>query len=275
MSEMLLAELKAPIGLVAGNGHFPEAFVREATAAGLSTHVVAYRSETDPRIEQIAKSVEWIKIGQLGRLIASFKRAGVRQVAFCGGIRRVNLFRGVKLDWTAVKVVARAGSIRDDIILRAIAAELERRGLQVIAPHLLLKEYLPQRGVLTPQGFSEKVRESLRFGWEAAAALGSFDIGQTLVIKDGVIVACEGIEGTDATILRGGQLAGPGCVVIKRVKPQQDRRLDLPGVGMGTIDALIQVRAAGMVLEHEGALLLHPQEIVTKARDARLVLEVW
>jgi DUF1009 family protein len=174
-----------------------------------------------------------------------------------------------------MRVIARVGSVRDDEILRGIADELAREGMSVIGAEELLADSLPGRGCLTRRGMTGHERRSAELGWHAAAVVGTLDIGQTVCVKDGVVVAVEGIEGTDATIERAGRLAGAGVVVVKRAKPQQDLRLDLPAVGEGTITALRSARAAGIVLEERRALLLKPDAIVHAANTAGVFIEVW
>lgn len=194
---------------------------------------------------------------------------------FSGGIRRVGIFQGARPDWRGVRVIARVGSLRDDEILRGIAGEFAAEGMTVVGAETLLTDSLPGRGCLTRRAMALGDRKSAEVGWRAAAVIGSLDIGQTVCVKDGVIVAVEGVEGTDATIERAGRLAGPGVIVVKRAKPQQDTRLDLPAIGVRTIVVLREVRAAGLVLEERRALLLHPDAVVRDADAGGLFIEVW
>jgi DUF1009 family protein len=268
-------QVPSALGIIAGNGQFPLECLDEAIRRGMSVVVVAHRDETDIAVEKRGVPVRWVRVGQLGTIIKFFRCHRVASVVCSGGIRRVGIFQGARPDWRAMRVIARVGSVRDDEILRGIADELAREGMSVIGAEELLADSLPGRGCLTRRGMTGHERRSAELGWHAAAVVGTLDIGQTVCVKDGVVVAVEGIEGTDATIERAGRLAGAGVVVVKRAKPQQDLRLDLPAVGEGTITALRSARAAGIVLEERRALLLKPDAIVHAANTAGVFIEVW
>lgn len=267
--------LRPPLGLIAGNGQFPLECIRQAQLRGVPIVAVAHRDETDPIIEQTGIPLAWVRVGQLGSIIRFFKRHRVTTVIFSGGIRRVGIFKGARPDWRAVRVIARVGSVRDDEILRGIAGELSTEGMAVVGAETLLTESLPVRGCLTRRTLESKEQKSAELGWRVAAVVGSLDIGQTVCVKDGVVVAVEGVEGTDATIERAGRLAGPGIIVVKRAKPQQDMRLDLPAIGTRTIAAMREAMAAGLVLEERKALLLHPDAVVREADAGGIFIEVW
>ena len=276
--------LSSPIGLVAGNGNFPLEFVEHARARGLEVVVVAHTGETDPRIEELAAHCCWIRVGQIGRLLRTFIKNRVKQAAFVGGIRRTRLFSGVRLDFKALSILARVGSVRDDRILRGVAEELERNGIEVFGASLLLEKSVPARGLLTRRGLTPAERQDARVGWEAAKAVGALDIGQTVVVYQGAVVAVEAIEGTDAAVLRAGQLGGTagkvlgregraaGLVVVKLVKPHQDVRFDLPAAGPGTIETMQQAGATALVLEAGRAVMLKPQETIAAANEAGIAV---
>lgn len=262
------------IGLVAGNGFFPGEFIANVKTAGHQIAVAAHYEETDPAVIENATFIEWIHVGQIARTIRFFEKNNVKTVAFLGGIRRQRLFRKVRLDWLAMKIIARAIGMRDDAILRAIAQEYENRGFTVISPVEFLGRSCAQIGCLTNRKLSAAEREAAQLGWEAAETLGSLDTGQTAVVNGGIIVALEAIEGTDATITRAGVLSGPGAVVVKLPKPIQDRRLDLPAIGPKTIETMQASGATALILQHQGALLFDPGEIVRLANKADIAIEV-
>jgi UDP-2,3-diacylglucosamine hydrolase len=262
------------IGLVAGNGFFPREFIANVRTAGHQVAVAAHYEETDPAVLESATFVEWIHVGQIARTIRFFKKNNVKTVAFLGGIKRQRLFRKVRLDWLAMKILARAIGMQDDAVLRAVAQEYESRGITVISPIEFLGKSCAQSGCLTQRGLSSAERKAAQLGWEAAETLGRLDTGQTAVVNRGIVVALEAIEGTDATITRAGVLSGPGCVVVKLPKPIQDRRLDLPAIGPDTIEKMQSSRATALVLQHHGALLLNPAEIIRLADKADIAIEV-
>jgi len=263
-------ELSSPLGLIAGNGIFPLEFARSARARGLEVVAVAHRGETSPELEGLVSSCTWVRVGQLGKVISVLRRSGVRQAAFAGGITRVRLFDGVKLDLRGLALVARVRSIRDDVILRGIAGELEQSGIAVFSASVLLERSVPSAGLLTRRALTAEERRSALIGWEAARLTGSLDIGQAVVVKDGVVVAIEAVEGTDRAIRRAGELAGSGCVVVKVCKPQQDLRLDLPTIGCGTIESMRTAGASALVVEAGRTLLLEPDETVRAADGAKI-----
>jgi UDP-2,3-diacylglucosamine hydrolase len=236
---------------------------------------VAHRGETDPRLESVARCVTWVRVGQLGKTLSTLKRSGVKEVTFAGGITRVSLFGGVRLDLKAIALIARTGSVKDDVILRAIAGEFEREGIRVIAAHRFLNKSVPTEGPLTTRTLSPEERSDAAIGWEAALAIGRLDIGQTVVVTGGVVTAVEAVEGTDRAIRRAGELAGRGGVVVKLPKPQQDRRLDLPAVGPGTIDTMIAAGATALVVESRGAVFIDPQGVISRAERAGIAVAAF
>src|SRR5437763_15772036 len=139
-------------------------------------------------------------------------------------------------------LLARRDNMIDDLVLRALAAEFETEGIAVVESTLYLQEIVPVAGVLGTRAPSEEEWSEIGFGWRAAKVIGQFDIGQSVVGRSGAVIAVEGIEGTDATIWRAGQLANGDVVLVKVCKPTQDTRFDLPAVGPGTIRALAEVR---------------------------------
>ncbi len=278
-------DLHSPVGIVAGNGTLPLALAERARALGLGVTVVAYRGEADPRIEALATSCQWITIGQLGRMRSFLKKSGAREVIFAGGIRRPRLFSGVRLDFAAISLIARLGSVKDDVLLRGVSRELEACGLRVIGADVLLEDIAPEPGLLTSRDFSPEEKKQAAIGWEAARHIGSLDIGQTVVAREGVVVAVEAIDGTDATILRAGTLTlggsggvreraeagtcrhGRGAVVVKLCKPHQDTRLDLPTIGCDTIEIMARADASALVIEARKTIVLDPAEVVRKANE--------
>ncbi|MDL1958873.1 MAG: UDP-2,3-diacylglucosamine diphosphatase LpxI [Deltaproteobacteria bacterium] len=238
-----------PLGLVAGGGQFPLLCARAARRQGRSIVAVAHKGETDPLLSEEVDQIEWVYLGQLGRLIETLKKAGASEAIFAGSITKTRIFKDVRPDLRAINLWRRLGNRLDDGILRSIAAELEQEGIQVLPSTILLKRLLVPSGVLTRCKPSEGQWEDIRFGWELAREIGRLDIGQCLVVKDRAVLAIEAIEGTDQTIRRGGQLGGPGAVVIKVCKPGQDTRFDLPSVGVETIEQMVQVKASVLAVE--------------------------
>lgn len=261
------------IGLIAGKGQFPLLFARAARRQGLEVVAVAHQGETDPALESLAHQCQWIFVGQLGKLIRTFKKAGVSRAVMAGGLSRGRLFRDFRPDLRALNVVRRVGAGHDDRLLRGVAGELEKAGITVISPLIYLKDLLAPEGPLSRRRPSPQERQDIAFGFKIAQAVGRLDLGQCVVVRGGVVTALEAIEGTDETIRRGGGLAGPGAVVVKVCKPGQDLRFDLPSVGVGTIETMQEVEARVLALEAGKTLVFDRQEMMDRADKAGIA--VW
>jgi DUF1009 family protein len=264
------------IGLIAGNGRFPIIFAQNARRLGYSVSAVAHEGETAPELEQHVERIHWVKIGQFNRLIQALKADGVRQAVMVGGIKKTHvfsdLFTTVRPDLRALALAARLRRWKDDAILREIAAELEGEGIQIRESTFGLQGLLAEEGVLTKHSPGKQQWEDVQYGWEVAKEVGRLDIGQCVVIKNRVVVAVEAVEGTDETIRRGGTLAGEGAVVVKRSKPQQDLRFDLPAVGPATIETMQSVKASVLALEADRSVLLDREDMLRLAAQARIAI---
>jgi len=238
-----------PLGLVAGGGQFPLLCARAARKQGRRVVAIAHNGETDALLSEEVDQIEWVYLGQLGKLIKTLKKAGASEAIFAGSITKTRIFRDVRPDLRAIDLWRRLGNRLDDRILRSVAAELEQEGIRVLPSTFFLKELLVPPGVLTRCRPSESQWKDIHFGWRLAREIGRLDIGQCLVVKDRTVLAVEAIEGTDRTIRRGGQLGGPDAVVIKVCKPAQDTRFDLPSVGVGTIEQMVRVKASVLAVE--------------------------
>ena len=260
------------IGLIAGNGRFPRLFAENARRLGYRVSAVAFIGETEPVLEQHVDRIHWISLGHLGKLIKAFKQDGVRQAVMVGGVKKTHLFANIRLDFRALTLVRRLNGRKDDMILRAIASELEDEGIQIRESTFALKGLLVEEGVLSRRSPTKSERRDIEYGWDMAQAVGKLDIGQCVVVKDGVVVAVEAVEGTDEAIRRGGALAKGGAVVVKRFKPQQDFRFDLPTIGPMTIDVMVESGASVLAVEAGHALFLDRAEAIAAANKAGIAV---
>lgn len=255
------------IGLIAGNGRFPLVFAERARLRGVRVAAVAHRGETDPGIAALVETVTWIDAGQIGAMITALRAAGIARAVMAGGIAKPRLFENFRPDDRALALLARVGTIRDDGLLRALATELEREGIAIVESTLYLGDLVPAVGVLTQRVPTEAEWSDVRHGLDAARAIGRFDIGQTVVIRQGTVVAVEGIEGTDATIRRAGSLVRGEFVVVKVCKPTQDTRFDLPAIGAETVRGMCE--AGGRVLAVEaGRTIMLDRDVMVATADA-------
>ncbi len=254
------------IGLIAGGGQFPLLFAEGAKEAGYRVVAVGFDGETDPALATHVDSFHSLKLGQLNKLIRIFQKAGIQRVAMAGSINKTRLYTKIRPDWRAFKLLASLRNKKDDHLLRALAAELEKEGIRVEPSTLFLPGLLAPEGLLTRRHLNAREQRDVIFGWEMAKAVGHLDIGQCLVVKDQAVLAVEGIDGTDETILRGGRLCREGAVVIKVSKPIQDLRFDVPAVGLQTIETMRSVKARVLVVE-AGKTLIFDREKVVEAAD--------
>lgn len=260
------------IGLIAGNGRFPIIFADNARKLGYHVSAVAHEGETDPELEHHVDRIQWIKIGQLGKLIRAFKDDGIQQAVMLGGIKKTHVFTTVRPDFRTLALAARVALWKDDDILREFAAELEGEGIAICESTFGLEGILVEEGTLTSRAPAKKEWDDIRYGWQVAEAIGRLDIGQCVVIKDKVVVAVEAVEGTDGAIKRGGELAKDGAVVVKRCKPQQDLRFDLPAIGPRTIEVMASVRAAVLAVEAGRTVMLDRDLLLEQARQAGIAV---
>lgn len=260
------------IGLIAGNGRFPIIFAENARRLGYIVSAVAHVGETSPELEQHVERIHWVKIGQFNKLINVLKQDGVRQAVMLGGIKKTHVFTTVRPDLRALSVASRLKALKDDAILREVAVELESEGIIIRESTFGLHGLLVEEGALTKRGPTKKEWEDIRYGWEVAQEIGRLDIGQCIVVKDRVVVAVEAVEGTDEAIRRGGLLARDGGVVVKRCKPQQDLRFDLPAVGPATIETMKSVKASALALEADRSVILDREEMLRKADRAGIAV---
>lgn len=265
-------QISSPIGLVAGNGQFPLEFAENAKERGLLVSVVGLRGEADPKIEAMAHSLTWVGVGQLGKLIRALKRSGCRQVAFAGGVTRINFVHGFRIDWAGLRMLSRLRSFNDDSIMRGVIGEVERAGIEVIAASTLLEKSVPKAGPLTKRKLTPQEIADARIGWEAARVTGTLDIGQSIVMRNKTIIAVEAVEGTDATIKRAGDVRGEGGVLVKLAKPIQDLRIDLPAIGVKTIELMHENKLSALVVEAGKAIMLDPQGILEAAERSGIAI---
>lgn len=267
-----LAELDGRIGLIAGNGRFPIIFADNARKMGLQVSAVAHEGETEPELEQHVDRIHWVKLGQLNKLIKAFKSDGISRAVMLGGVKKTHVYANVRPDFRTLALATKLALWKDDDILRELAAELEREGIMICESTFGLEGILVEEGVLTSRQPSKKEWTDIRYGWEIAKEIGRLDIGQCVVIRDRVVVAVEAVEGTDGAISRGGELAKEGAVVVKRCKPQQDLRFDLPAIGPRTIEVMASVKASVLAVEAARTVILDRELLLNNAEASRIAV---
>ena len=260
------------IGLIAGDGRFPIIFADNVRRLGFTVSAIAHVGTTLPELESYVEHIHWLKIGQFGKALAALKQDGVGQAVMLGGIKKTNVFTTLRPDLRALAIFSRLKHWKDDAILRAVAGELEREGIEILDSTFGLQDILAEEGCLTSKKPSKKEVEDIQFGWETLETLGALDIGQCVVVKNRVIVSVEAVEGTDEAITRGGKLGGKGAVVIKRTKPHQDLRFDLPAIGPQTIQTMISVQATVLAIEAGRTVIIDREDVLSQANEAGIAI---
>ncbi len=264
--------MQKSIGLIAGNGKFPILFAKAAQKKGWTIHATAYRQETDPDLANHVDTLEWLYIGQLKRLIKYFHGHGITQAVMLGGIRKTRLFTNVKPDLKAIAMLASMRHTHDDAVMRRFAKELEKEGITIKPSTFLLPDLLAPPGVWTRRKPSDAERSDIEFGWPLAKEVGRLDIGQCIVVGGGSVLAVEAIEGTDATILRGGKLGKGKSVVVKVCKPDQDLRFDIPAVGLETIQTMHRANVKALAIEAGKAIVFDRPAMIQQADAYKMAI---
>ena len=259
-------------GLIAGNGRFPLLFAEAARAAGVDVVAVAHEGETPPELADCVPDVTWVHVGELGKIISTFQAAGVTEAVMAGGIYKVGALTNIRPDARGMAFIGKLPNLNDDVILRGVARELEAEGIMIVESTRFLPALVPDVGTLTRVAPDAAQWKDIRLGVAAAKAIGRWDIGQSVVVKRGTVIAVEGAEGTNATIRRAGELAGSGGVVVKVSKPHQDLRFDVPAVGPDTVTVMHEAGAQVLAVEAGRTLLIERPAFVEQANHYGLVV---
>ena len=260
-------------GLIAGNGRFPFLVLEAARSQGIDMVVAAIKEETSPDIERQARTVHWLSLGQLGKLIKTFKAEGVNKAIMAGQVKHKQIFSGILPDLKMMQVLASLATRNTDSLIGAVARVLEDEGIHLIESTLFLEPLLPRPGVLTKRPPSEDEQKDLEYGYKLARELGRLDVGQTVVVADAACVAVEAMEGTDAVIQRAAGLAnGRALRVVKLAKPNQDLRFDVPVIGIPTVEVLRRSGATAMAIEAGKTLMIDRDELLREADAAAITI---
>jgi UDP-2,3-diacylglucosamine hydrolase len=263
---------REPVGLLAGNGRFPLLFARTAKAEGARVVAVAHEGETDPALADHVEAITWIRVGQLEPVVRAFRSHGVRRAVMAGGIHKAALMTGFAPDERGARVLSRLRAWSDDAVLREVAVELENEGIAVVDSTLFLSSILTPPGRLAGPEIDAAQQRDIEYGLRVARGIGRYDVGQTVVVKSGVVLAVEAIEGTDEALKRGGRLARGGAVAVKVSKPGQDLRFDVPAVGPTTVETCREAGIAVLALEAGRTLLLEKERFLSAADAAGLAV---
>lgn len=256
------------IALLAGAGRLPVELARAARELGYEVCAVALLEATDPELDQVANDCAHISIAKLGRIISYLKKQQVKKALMIGKVTKELLFeKKVIPDFKMVTFLAGLPNRKDDTIMLGFVRELEKIGVTAFDQTILIRKLMPGSGTLTKREPTAEQRKDMEYGFQVARELGRLDIGQTVVVKDMAVMALEAIEGTDACIRRGGELAREGAVVVKVAKPQQDKRFDVPTVGATTLESMIAVHAGVLAIQAGETLLVERERVLALAEQ--------
>jgi len=273
---------KGKLGLIAGNGRFPFLVLEAARAEGFEVIVAAIKEEAFPEIESHGAIVHWLSLGELSRLIETFKREGVQRAIMAGQVKHKQIFSSIRPDWRLAKLLLSLGTRNTDSLLGAVAKVLADEGIVLENSTSLLEPLLAKAGVLTQRAPSEQEKKNIDYGRQVARHLAQYDIGQTVIVAETACVAVEAMEGTDATIQRAGELMASlesdastlsrALTVIKMAKPNQDMRFDVPVIGVNTIKVMRNAGATCLAVDAGKCLLLDGNAIITAADSAGVAI---
>lgn len=261
-----------PIGLIAGSGTLPQYFVQEAKNQGHRILVVALAEEAPAGLDSVADKVVRLSIGQVGKIIKTLKDFGVQEVTWVGKIHKNLLFKNLRFDAQALKFLGTLREKDDLAMIRRAVKIFEEEGFKVFEPTRFLKNQMVPPGLAGGVAAAEKVEQDLHFAFEVAKKVAALNIGQTVMVKEGVILAVEAQEGTDEVIRRGTALGGKGTVMAKVSWPQRRFVLEIPTVGRKTLELLAEGKAAGLAIEAHKTLLLEREEVLKIARAAKIAV---
>ena len=258
------------LGIIAGNGVYPRVLADAARRAGVKRIVAAaFTDETDERLTGKVDEIQWMRVGQLGKLISCFRDAGVSNAIMAGQIAPQNLF-DLRPDWKTLLLLAKLKRRNAESIFAAIGDELGRAGITLLPATSFLENCLAPEGLLAGRNLSRREEEDVTFGFEIAREISRLDIGQTVVVKNGTVLAVEGFEGTNEAIKRGGALGGKNAIMVKVAKPSQDMRFDVPVIGVATIEVATEAHLRVIAVETGRTLLLDKDAVVESAGRANI-----
>ncbi len=258
------------LGLIAGNGSYPVELINNARRAGVKKiFTVAFIDETDQVVGQLSDDVEWLRVGQLGKLLKYFSEKPVDSAIMAGQISPGSLF-DLRPDLQALVLLGTLKERNAESIFGAIAAKLDDRGVRLLPATSFMSDQLAQPGPIAGPKPSQKELQEIEFGLYIAKQISALDIGQTVVVRAGTVLAVEGFDGTNSTIKRGGKLGRGRAIVCKVSKPGQDLRFDVPVVGKLTLETAAEAGVRFICVEAYKTLFLQQDELMLLARQHRI-----
>ena len=257
------------LGLIAGNGAMPVEIIKHCNEHNIPVFVIGLESFATE--EQLSEAPHiFAKIGEAGKMIKALKEHNVHDIVLAGGIKRPS-FKELLPDWEGVKIAAKLAmkKMSDDNLFRAVMDEIESRGFKVVGIEEVVPDMLFQEGIYGKVKPGKEDMDDIERGWTVAKAIGAVDVGQAVVVQEGLVLAMEAIEGTDMVLSRAAQLRKPGKapIMVKVLKPGQDMRVDLPAIGLQTMEMFVKYGIGGIAVEAGGILLIEKEAVIKKADE--------
>lgn len=262
------------LGLIAGDGKLPQFLARSAKEKGYKVISFALSEEAQTRVEPHSEKVISIYPGQLGRNLKLLAQEGVKQVVFIGKVPKLNILSNWnKLDWTAIRELSSLPDFNDDTIQRKMGDIMQSMGVEVLTQREFLRELFPEVGILTRRAPTAAEYADVQYGYRIAKEIARLEIGQTVIVRDQMIIAIEAIEGTDRAIKRAVELARGPVVVVKAARPNQDQRFDIPTAGMTTLQSMVAEKPGGVLAVEAGeTLIVEKDEMIEFAESKGIAI---
>ncbi len=259
-------QIMEKIGLIAGNGNLPYFFYEAAKQKGYEVYPIGLFDTVNEKLKKSEKYVQ-MNIGELGKLLSYLLLHKIDKVMMLGKVEKSLIFKELKLDEVFQSLVMQLPDRKDETLLFGVISVLQGNGIDILPQNFLMETLLVEEKVYTNAAPVEEDAKTIEIGIEAAKALGKIDVGQTVVVKNSAVVALEAVEGTDETIKRAGVYAGAETIIVKTSRPQQDMRVDVPAIGVRTVEEAIKIKAKGIVIEAGKVIFLDKEEVISKANE--------
>ncbi len=259
------------LGIIAGRGFYPFLVLREARKNGVDKVAVAIlRGDGSDELEQEADIVERVYAGQINKTIKFFNKQGIDQIVMVGQVKPSRLFTGIRPDLRTMRMISKLKERNADTLFTGVCDEFKKSGITVLDATTYLDDHLASEGLMNKVKADKSRLEDAEYAFKVAKDVSRLDIGQSVVVKRGTILAVEGFEGTDKAIIRGGELGRGGVTACKVTKPNHDMRFDVPCIGMRTVDSLLAAKARTLVVEADKTLFIEKEKVLNELAKAKI-----
>ncbi|HKL74745.1 MAG TPA: UDP-2,3-diacylglucosamine diphosphatase LpxI [Halanaerobiales bacterium] len=259
------------IALIAGKGELPYYWAKNSAKNGIRPYIFKITGDNSLSFEKFGKDIFEVELGKIAELFSLLHKKNIKRVVFAGKVEKNNIY-DLKMDNRMKKILSNIENYNDDTILRAIGAEFEKEGFEIVPQIEAMADLLVKPGSLNEIKTDKTLNSEMEFAFINALEIGKLDIGQTVLTKDKSVVAVEAMEGTDKAILRTGEIAGKGSVMAKVAKENQDLRFDIPTVGLKTLENLKKIKAKALVIEANKTFIINREEFLKEATKADIAV---